>query len=178
MPGFLLFALLLLVVLAGVYWGIVALLTRRIKADARHTVRRFALVVLIAGIALFLYMVMSLLDAHFDTEDFWSPSEKAQTKRYETACTGPLAPGNPIESVYAWLKDAGIPSPGTAGPDRSNRSYFREAIVEERDYHSIEIIDNNVRNWRMLGDVAIRTMVYMESGHVARCDVTLFRHGR
>lgn len=177
MPVFLFFALLFLAALVGSYWSLVALATRRLKEQTRRHVRRIALGLGVLGTTVYCYLVVLLLDAHFDTEDFWSPSEQTQLQEYTEACEGPLAPGTSVEDVHTWLADSGILS--VRDPKHSEkRVAFRESKSEDTNSHRIEIRDRNVRNWNIAGDIDVATYVSFEAGRVSRCNATISKHGR
>jgi len=178
MPGFVLIALLLLLVSLGTLWGLVVLATSRFKKQSKREVRVVAAVFLFFGVVIYCYLVVQILDAQFDAKDFWSPSETSQLERYSQACEGPLAPGTAIADVRAWLVDEGIPDVEDWEIAAVKRFYFREDVSEEHAFHSIGITDNNVRNWSAFGDIAIVTNIGFEAGRVARCNARIFKHGR
>jgi hypothetical protein len=178
MPTFLLYAAFFLAISLAGFLGLVALATSRSKEKTRRVVRRLALGLAILGAAVYGYLVVLLLDAHFDTEDFWSSPEEAQLQKYAEACEGPLAPGTTVADVHAWLKDEGILAARDPNRDRDKRVYFREDINLERKIHVLEIRDRNVRNWNTAGDIDVTTYITFEGPRVSRCEATIFRHGR
>lgn len=178
MPLFVLFALVVLSIFLGTFWGLVALATSRSKETTRRNVRTVAIGLSALGTAFYGYFVVLLLDAHFDTEDFWSRPEQSQLLTYTQACEGPLAPGTSVADVRAWLADAGILADGDPKRDPEKRLYFRESTNNGSDYHDIEITDRNVRNWSPSGDVDVTTHVLFDGGRVSRCKASLFEHGR
>jgi hypothetical protein len=178
MPIFVLFALFILAIVLGTFWGLVVLATSRFKEDTRRVVRMVALGLAVLGAAIYGYLVLLLLDAHFDTEDFWSPSEQTQLEKYTEACEGPLAPGTSLEEVHEWLADAGILALSDPNRDPEMRVAYREGKNEDTNYHAIQIRDMNVRNWNVAGEIDVDTHITFEADRVTRCSATLFRHGR
>lgn len=178
MPIFLLYASLVLLILLGIFLGLVVLATSRMKEQNRRAVGGIAVALAAVGAAFYCYLVVLLLEAHFDTKDFWSSSEEAQLRKYTEACEGPLALGTSVADVHAWLADRGILAAEDPQRDRGERVFFRERIDEASRTHAIDIKDGNVRNWNPGGDTNVTVGIRFDGGRVSRCDVRINRYGR
>ena len=77
MPIFVLLSLIVLLVSAGIIWGLVRYATSKLQHQAKRTVRFIAIACMFVGTAIYCYIVVLILYSQFDHEDFWSPSEQS-----------------------------------------------------------------------------------------------------
>lgn len=180
MTYFVMFSLVPVIFVIAVVLGIVTAVTRNMSDSGRRTAKVVTSAVLGIGTVIYFYLVVLIIDAHFDTEDLFSPSDKAKLQEWGEACEGPVGPGRSLSEVVSYLDETGVVIPEDLGMSSNTGQQTRKfaRYTEFGDYQRVVVIDSNVRNQNFRGDLDAVTTITLVDGAVDQCSVAIDRHGR
>ena len=177
MIGFLIFVLVGLIIGLIIISVIGRILLHFVPQESKTGAKAFIAGVTVVLAVIYFYLVLLIIDAQFDEEDLFTPSEASKLAEWTEACATSLAPGTPLEEADRYVRDKGVlPAEETTIHPDYERMYYR--VFRQDTKVNIDIVDKNVRNWSAFGDLDVSINVALEDDVVVRCGARIDKHGR
>lgn len=141
----------------------------------RRAVKIIGALVVLVGLGLAAF-IADVIYTHSDKPDYFGPSPESKLAEWTEACELGMSAGTSLEDVRAFLRARSVISRDEFWRSGTPRRYFWEDGKD--DWIRVHIIDKDVRNRGVQGEIDLETVVDLTDEVVTSCRASVFRSGR